>query len=527
MPTSPADVVWEVPPTKIRALKERRAKVEALRREAMRRQWATPGSFAQWLDPTTRQTPALELIDAELAAVQRGEVGKLAIYAPPQEGKSERAVRRFATWLLALDPTLRIVIASYEQDISTRWGRQIKRDIEARPDLQIRLRADSQAAGRWETDLGGGIYCTSIKGAFTGRPADVLIIDDPVKDRAAAESKLERKRAWDFWENVAKIRAHRTVLIQTRWHVDDLGGRLEKTEPGEWRVVKIPAIADSEDDPLGREIGEEMTSQTPDKRPPGWFTRMRASLSAYVWSALFGQSPTAGEGNIFKRGDWRFWQTGDSGQTIMLTAEDDGRRESYALDGCFRFITMDLATSTKTSADWTVATAWAATPSGDLVVLDRIRERVPEDDHASFVAPLRQRWLRSYDVTYIESRMFGTTLVYAMGRAGVPIEELEADADKVTRALAASPLVKQHRVWLPRHAPWLDEWLDEHADFPNAKNDDQVDNTGYAARVLITRWLRPLTATEDDAIRAAERDARATDTFGDYTVGTDLLSLPL
>lgn len=517
MASRPTDVVWEVPAEKVRLLKERRAQVERLRREAIRRQWATPGAFAQWLDPATRQTPALELIDAELAAVQRGETAKLAIYAPPQEGKSERAVRRFATWLLALDPTLRIVIASYEQDISTRWGRQIKRDIEARPDLQIRLRADSQAAGRWETDLGGGIYCTSIKGAFTGRPADVLIIDDPVKDRAAAESKLERKRAWDFWENVAKIRAHRTVLIQTRWHVDDLGGRLEKSEPGEWRVVKIPAIAGSADDPLGRELGEEMTSQTPDKRPPGWFTRMRASMSAYVWSALFAQSPTAGEGNIFKRGDWRFWQTGDSGRTITLAADDDGRRESYALDTCYRFITMDLATSTRTSADWTVATAWAITLSGDLVALDRIRERVPEEDHASFVAPLRQRWLGSYDVTYIESRMFGTTLVYAMGRAGVPITELEADVDKVTRALAASPLVKQHRVWLPRHAPWLDEWLDEHADFPNTTHDDQVDTTGYAARVLLTHWLAPETA------EATERRRMAAQTSGEI----DLLAIPL
>lgn len=522
MPTHPSDIVWEAPPEKVLLLKRRRAEVERRRREAMRRQWRTPGTFAQWLDPATRQTPMLELLDTELAAVQRGDVDKLALYAPPQEGKSERAVRRFAEWLLALDPTLRIVIASYEQEISTRWGRQIKRDIEARPDLQIRLRADSQAAGRWETDLGGGIYCTSIKGAFTGRPADVLIIDDPVKDRAAAESKVERGRAWDFWENVAKIRAHRTVLIQTRWHVDDLGGRLEQREPGEWRIVKIPAIAESADDPLGREIGEEMASQTPDKRPPGWFTRMRSSMSAYVWSALFGQSPTAGEGNLFKRGDWRYWQSGDSGQMLTLASEDDGRRESYARDTCTRFITVDLATSTKTSADFTVATAWAITLSGDLLVLDRLRDRVPETDHAAFVAPLRQRWLGPHDVTYIESRMFGTTLVYAMGRAGVPIAELEADADKLTRAIPYAGLVRQHRVWLPRDAPWLDEWLDEHADFPNTAHDDQVDTGAYAARVAITHWLPPESAAQEQA----RRDSTAPSGPMDPT-GVDLMAIPL
>jgi len=495
----------EAPIERLQQLRRLRVERERRQREVARATWTTPGEFARALDPATRQTEALDVIDRELAAVQRGETLKLALYAPPQEGKSERAVRRFVTWLLALDPTLRIAIVSFEADTAVRWGRQIKRDIDDHPELGIRIRTDSQAAGRWETDAGGGVYCVGIRGALTGRPVDVLVIDDPVKDRPAAESKIERERAWDFWENVAKIRAYRTVLIQTRWHVDDLGGRFESREPGEWRVVKIPAIAESADDPLGRKPGEEMRSQTPDKRPPGWFTRMRQTMSAYVFSALFQQSPTASEGNIFKRGDWRYWQTGDAGQTITLTAEDDGRRESYALDTCTRFITMDLATSTRTSADWTVATAWAITLSGDLVVLDRIRDRIPENDHASFVAPLRQRWLGPHDVTWIESRMFGTTLVYAMGRAGVPIDELEADTDKVTRALAASPLVKQHRVWLPRHASWLDEWLDEHADFPNATHDDQVDTTGYAARVVIAHWLPPETAEETLQRAAADR----------------------
>jgi hypothetical protein len=93
---------------------------------------------------------------------------------------------------------------------------------------------------------------------------------------------------------------------------------------------------------------------------------------------------------------------------------------------------------------------------------------VPEIDHAAFLAPLRQRWLSRYDVTHIESRMFGTRLVYALGEAGVPIAELHADVDKLTRALPYAGLVRQHRVWLPRGAPWLDEWIDEHADFPRA-----------------------------------------------------------
>jgi hypothetical protein len=94
---------------------------------------------------------------------------------------------------------------------------------------------------------------------------------------------------------------------------------------------------------------------------------------------------------------------------------------------------------------------------------------------------LRQRWLRPYDVTYVESRMFGTTLVYAAGRAGIPLAELEADTDKVTRAMAAADLNRQHRLWFPADVDWLDDWCDELAQFPNAAHDDQVDVLGYAA----------------------------------------------
>lgn len=505
MPTSPLQV--EAPLEKLQQLADLKAANEKRRRSAIATRCKTPGEFAIWLDPTTRQTPALEVIDRELAAFAASQSDKLALYMAPQEGKSERAVRRYVTWRLSVDPTLRIAIISFEQEMATRWGRQIKRDIEDHPELGIRLRADSTAAGRWETEQGGGVYCVGIKGALTGRPVDEAIVDDPVKDRAAAESKIERGRSWDFWENVLKIRARKTLVIQTRWHTDDLSGRLETREPGEWRVVKIPAICDDPDtDPLGRELGEEMTSQTPDARPPGWFKRMQATMSAYVFSALFQQSPTAGEGNIFKRGDWRFWEYsrgGDGRQWLHLRDETFGRDERHDLNDCQRFITIDLATSTRTSADFTVAAAWAITVSGDVVLLGRVRARVAEVDHAEFVEPLRSKWLGRYDVVHIEAASFGTTLVYALGRAGVPVAKLDADVDKVSRAMAAAGLVRQHKVWLPRDAEWLDEWLDEHADFDKGTHDDQVDVMAYAARVAIAHWLPQMSAAEEFTYAAA------------------------
>lgn len=462
------------------------------------RRWPSPGAMARELDPATRQTPALQLLDRELVDCLDGDNERLMFFMPPQEGKSQRVSRRTPLWLLAHDPTLRIAIVSYELETATRWGREVKRDIEMHPELGIALRKDSQAAGRWETEQGGGLYCVGVAGALTGRPVDVLIIDDPLKDRAAAESKVMRDRCWDFWENVAKVRLSsrgRVVLILTRWHNDDLAGRLERNEPGEWRIVRVPAIAEDGSDALGREPGEELVSAQ--NRKPGYFHKLSSSLSQYVWLSLFQQRPTAAEGGIFKRGDWRFWQPGADGKVLVV----DGH--PFPLIDCMRFVTIDLAASLRTSADYTVAAAWAIPPTGDLVLLDRRRARVPEMDHAEFIAPLRQRWLSPYDVVHVESRILGSTLVYALGRAGVPTAELKADSDKLTRALPYAGLVRQHRVWLPAEAAWLDEWLDEHADFPNATHDDQVDVGAYAARVAIAHWLPPQQHIEEQAF---ERD---------------------
>lgn len=462
---------------------------------ASARKWPSPGAMAMALDKTTKTSAALDLIDDALVELADGDNSRLMIFMPPQEGKSQKVSRRFPAWLLSHDPTLRVAIVSFEAGKAARWGRQIKRDIKQHPELGITLRADSGAAARWETTAGGGVICVGLAGGITGEPVDILIIDDPVRGRAEAESKLQRDNAWDWWESNGSTRLSergKVIVMMTRWHTDDLAGRLIEREPGEWQVVNIPAIAVDEDDPLGREIGEEIPSVR--GRLKGFFTKLKSLRSSYVFNSIYQQRPVAAEGGIFKRGDWRYWQPNGADSLLI-----DGTR--YDLADCTRFITMDLATSTRTSADYTVAAAWAITIDGQLVLLDRVRERVPQTDHMELLAPLRQRWLGPYDVVYIESRMFGSTLVYALGRKGVPIAELEADVDKLTRALAAADLVKQHRVVLPGKLPeandWLDEWLDEHADFPQVAHDDQVDVMAYAARVALTRWISTQSTVED------------------------------
>lgn len=211
------------------------------------RQWATPGAMATDLDPAHRQTAALDLIDRELVDLFDGDGhDRLMVFMPPQEGKSQKISRRTPAWLLSHDPTLRIAIVSYAANKAERWGRQIRRDILAHPQLGITLRADSRAAGRWETEQGGGLICVGIAGGITGEPVDVLLVDDPVEGRAEAESETYRERDWDWWESDGSTRLSsraRVVVMMTRWHEDDLAGRLRVREPGDWRVISIPAIA--------------------------------------------------------------------------------------------------------------------------------------------------------------------------------------------------------------------------------------------------------------------------------------------
>lgn len=488
--------------------------------------WPNPGAMAADLDPTHRTTAALDAIDDELIQIGDGTNDRLMVFMPPQEGKSQKISRRFPAWLLAHDPTLRIAIVSYAADKAVRWGRQIRRDVLSYRQLGIELRADSRAAGRWETTQGGGLVCVGIAGGITGEPVDVLLIDDPVEGRAEAESKTYRDAAWDWWESNGSTRLSsrgRVVLMMTRWHEDDLAGRLLKHEPGRWRVLKIPAIADNANDPIGRDIGDELPSVQ--GRKPGYFRWLKDHRSAYAWRSIYQQDPTAAEGNLFQRPDFRYWRQmpadesrhGPAGGRRM---DCDGR--AVYLDDCWRFATIDLAASKKTSADFTVVSAWAITPDGDLILLDRARARVEEAEHFDLARPLISRWV--LDCVFVEQSFITATFVIDASNSGIPVQPLKADTDKLTRALPATTRVKAHRVWFPAAADWLDDWCDELASFPSGTNDDQVDTLSYAARVAAAHWLPAESPSRPPTDRGVSQQAYEAAT-GQRADSTDFMTM--
>lgn len=467
-----------------------------------KRRYDSPGHLARTLDPQTRTSDALDLIDNAIVRLARtSEHDALAVFLPPQEGKSQKCSRRTPEWLLDYDSSLRVGIVSYQEDIAVRWGRDIKRDIAlARAgELRITIRQDSSAAGRWDTPDGGGCYCVGIGGPLAGRPLDWLIIDDPVKDRAAAESETIRDSTWDWWESVGLTRLAprgRVLLISTRWHQDDLAGRiLARPGPLRWRVISIPAIATDKDDPLGRAPGEEMQSVR--GRAPGYFRLLQATMSHYTFSGLYQQTPTAAEGNVFRRQKFKYWRRMEPWPDGRERIDCEG--QPVTLADCWIFGTVDVAASEKTSAHFTVVSAWAVTPSGDLILLDRRRKRAEMADHFALARPLIDRWPGM--VLYVEKSFFSTTLVRDARAAGYPIAEMVADTDKLTRALPAAGRVHAQKVWFPAETSgcecgqcaaqggeWLDEWIDELVVFPSGTNDDQVDTLSYAALVVTNQW---------------------------------------
>lgn len=272
--------------------------------------WATPGALARFLDPRTVQTPMLDVIDEACVKVfdqafskTQDQGPRLIVTTPPQQGKSERLSRRFPYWALLKNPDLRIAIASAESTLAEGWSEKIRDDIVDGPDLGLKVRRGRKAARRFWKLAGrqGSVYATGVGGSLTGRPVDLLIIDDPIKSREEADSKNHRDKVWDWWNDVARTRlapGAPVIVIMTRWHPDDLAGRLLKE--GGWDLIKIQAqCEDPATDVLKRELGEFMESTR------GWtkaqWQKLKETSPVRTWQAMYQQSPTPAEGLVFQR----------------------------------------------------------------------------------------------------------------------------------------------------------------------------------------------------------------------------------
>jgi len=398
----------------------------------------------------------LQYLNTKLLQVASGKIKRLMINMPPQHGKSEFTSKYFPAWYLATHPRNKLILASYETSFATSWGRKAKEVFdEYVPKMYgVKRNPDINVQGNWETEQGGGMYCVGVGGGITGRGANVFIIDDPVKNNEQAMSTVYRDKTLDWFQSVATTRLSpesSIIIIMTRWHVDDLAGRLLKQaeiDGDKWEVVNLPAIAEPQD-PLGREIGEALWESRYSKNI---LEERKRAVGEFWWSAMYQQKPFIKGGKVFK--DPVFYEkVPDGGKTI---------------------IAVDFAYSTKTYSDFSVAGV-AKYYDGKIYILDVWRGQV----EATHFASICKQYQETYE-TPIYAYIGGTekgVVDFMIKEHNLNIISRPARNDKFVRAQPVASAWNDGRVLIPKNKNFTNAFLQEIMSFTglNDVHDDQVD----------------------------------------------------
>lgn len=455
--------------------------LQRLRRELVPDQFHTPGDLATYLDRRVVQTPALKLLDEHLMRVGAKQITRLIWTMPPQEGKSQRVSRTFPLWLLLKNPDLRIAIASYEAGIARRWGRAIRNDIAARPELGLTVRSDTSAAHEWQLDgHDGGVYSIGIGGALTGRPIDgVLIIDDPLKGRAEADSEVYRQACIEWWQETGSTRlapGTPVIVVQTRWHEEDLAGWLAANDSG-WTTVNIPAQADHDPvtatDPLGREPGQYLESAR-DRTLDDW-EQTRRQVGARGWSALYQGRPSPADGGILKRSWWRY----HTGAGVQL--QRDGTCRAFNADQVIQ--SWDMSFKDTKASDFVVGQVWVRRGAKAQLV-DQVRGRMDFPGACAAVKALSAKWPQAA-LKLVEDKANGPAIIAQLRRDVPGLVAYNPKDSKEARCHAVSAFIEAGNVELPSDAPWVNDFIEECSAFPNGAHDDQVDTMTQALHKLL------------------------------------------
>lgn len=447
-----------------------------------------PAALARLTDPGFLATDHLWLIDEVLVEAvwgarerRRDRPEIVLVSTPPRHGKSTLVSEYAPAWYLGSFPDERVILASYEADFAASWGGRALAVIERFGEALYGVRVDarSNSARRWEiAGRKGGMVAAGVGGPITGRGANLLVIDDPVKNAEQAASALYREKAWEWWLSVARTRlepAAAVVVVMTRWHESDLGGRLLRAsrEGGDpVREIRLPALAEA-GDPLGREEGEALW---PARFSRAYLEQTRETLGAYWFAALYQGRPSPDEGGVFDRRDFRYFS--EEGDEVVLRAED-GKTKRFGTNWCRKFQVVDLAASESSAADYTVIAEFWATPDNHLLVRSVHRGRIAVPDQPAFF-----RAHHAGCPVKFEAIGYQTGMIQTMLRDGFPAEPVHPDADKLTRAGSAGVLYRAGRVYHLAGAPWLSDFESELLAFPAGEHDDQVDALAYAARAL-------------------------------------------
>jgi predicted phage terminase large subunit-like protein len=439
---------------------------------------------------------------------------RILVDMPPRHGKSVMCSHYFPVWFLEWWPEKTIVVASYAKDFAAKWGRNVRNTIAENEDvLTVRLSADSKSAGQWNTQAGGGMICVGVGGALTGHGADVLLVDDPIKNRKEANSPTVRESIHDWWKSTAHPRLEPdsvAVVIQARWHEDDVIGRLKANQAQDerdleegigddefdrWEHVSFPALCEEAGDVLGREPPGVAGDGRPVDGEPLWperlsakfLARKRRAVGPFEWASLYQGHPQPPGNQMFKRSWIRYFrdEPGHGGEPVFVLMRPDGEDRRVRKSACAWFQTADTAEGDGLGNDYTAVGTWAAVPPIQnepvaLLLIEMAREKLSIPRILPYIEAARSRWpLVAW--TGVEKKSSGTGVIAAAQIRGLPLRGLEATENKATRAAPLAVYYENGQVYHRAGASWLADYEDELLTFPRGANDDQVDVASHAA----------------------------------------------
>lgn len=431
-----------------------------------------------------------------------GEIDRLIMVMPPRNGKTELGSKRLPAFALGVNPDDQIIATSYGDELASKNNREIQRIIDSEAYKKIfpattlfGRNVATQEEGTWlrnakEFEIVGkrGYYKSSgIGGSITGRGGKLLIIDDPTKNREEADSITHRERVWDWYTSTFYTRKEgraRILLMVTRWHEDDLVGRLlkkAKEDPNadQWTIVSFPAIKEDEEneyDPRPR--GEPLW---PEKYPLEELKAMKSSMGSRDWASLMQQTPIIEGGNIVKRGWWQYYKT--------RPAKFDEVIQSW--DMTFG--------STSKSASYVTGQVWGRVGASKYL-LEVFREKLGFTETVNAVRTMSAKWPQA-TLKLVEKKANGAAVIDTLKNKIAGLVAVEPKSSKESRANAVAPEIEAGNVFLPESAPWLHDYLQEWSQFPNGSSDDQVDGTTQALLRFIQtgvgKWQEDMVDEED------------------------------
>jgi predicted phage terminase large subunit-like protein len=408
--------------------------------------------------------------------------GRFIITLPPRHGKSNLISEWVPTWYLDSFPDRGVILTSYAAKFAQKWGRKVRNHLEGLEHARAVVRQDSRAGDRFSLVQGGQMITAGVGGPITGEGGNLGVIDDPVKNWQEAQSELKRESIYDWYLSTFRTRFEASctiIVLMTRWHGDDLAGRLIAESEEDWEVINLPAIAE-EDDLLGRQPGEALC---PERYDLDSLETLKKAVGTRAWVSLFQQRPSAAEGEVWKRSYWQRWE--------KLPDSFDEKIQSWDLT--FK----DKKQAKNAEPDYVVGQVWGR-KGRDLYLIDQVRGQW---GFTKTVAEIIALTLKHPDARrkLIEDKANGPAVQDAIKNMTSGIRMVEPQGGKLARVTAAEPVLESKLVWVPKDEvkyPWARDVIEEAAAFPKGKHDDQVDAASQAILFLdktVNKFLMKIT----------------------------------